>query len=79
MVHNTAWSPWVYIDFGSGTVHWSSGSYLLLLLASEFIQFDWFILKCIVYDGISEYFVLIIQDINHIGITQSGYKMYGKL
>ena len=68
--------------FGSGTVHWSSGNYLLLLLLSlvgEFIQFDQFILKCILYDGIIKYFVLIIQGINHIGITQSGYKMYGKL
>ena len=65
--------------FGSGTGYWSSGNYLLLLLASEFIWFDQFILKCILYDGIIEYFDLIMQGINHIGMTQSGYKMYGKL
>ena len=67
-------------QFGDGTVHWSSGNYLLLLsIVSEFVQFDQFILKCILDDGIIKYFILIMHGINHIGITQSGYKTYGKL
>ena len=45
----------------------------------NFIQFDQFILECIGYDGIIKYFVLIMQGINDIGITQSEYKTYGKL
>ena len=66
--------------FGSGTMHWSSGNYLsLLVLVSEFTRFDQFILECIEYDGIIKYFVLIMQGRNHIGMTQSGYKMCGKL
>ena len=35
-------------------------------------------IKCILNDGI-KCFVLIMQGVNHIGITQSGYKTYGKL
>ena len=68
--------------FGSRTVHWSSGNYLLLLsLVSEFIWLDQFIMECLLslYDDVIKNFVLIIQGIDHIGITQSGYKMYGKL
>ena len=61
--------------FGSGTVHWSSGNYLLLLLlVSEFISFDQFIMECLwsLYADVIKNFVLIIQGIDHIGITQSG-------
>ena len=55
-------------QFGSETVHWSSGNYLsLLFLVSEFIRFDPSILECVEYDGIIKYFVLIMQGINHIG------------
>ena len=67
-------------QFGSRTVHWSPGNYLsLLFLVSGFIQFDWYILECIEYDGIIKYFVLIMQGINHIGMTQSGYKTCDKM
>ena len=31
------------------------------------------------YDGIIKYFDLMMQGINHIGMTQRGYKTYGKL
>ena len=51
---------------------------ILLSLASEFIQFDQFMVKCILNDGI-KCFVLIMQGVNHIGITHCWYKTYGKL
>ena len=51
--------------------------YYYHLLVNLFDLIDLY-LKSILYDGI-KCFVLIIQGANHIGITQSGYKTYGKL
>ena len=70
----------------SMSIHWFGSGlctdpqviiYYYHLLVNLF-NFNRFVVKCILYDGI-KCFVLIMQGVNHIGITQSGYRMYGKL
>ena len=47
-------------------------------LLVNLLDLNQLVVKFILNDGI-KCFVLIMQGVNHIGITQSGYKAYGKL